>query len=92
MNETFYPASPQHVKRERERARKLKSTSWWKKKIKSSICYLCEKKIPQNRLTMEHLVPLIRGGLSSKNNIVACCKPCNNNKKYHTIVEKRLKK
>jgi 5-methylcytosine-specific restriction endonuclease McrA len=30
---------------------------------------------------MDHVVPLTRGGLSTKNNLVACCKACNTRKK-----------
>ncbi len=31
---------------------------------------------------MDHLVPLVRGGKSSKGNLVPACKDCNNKKKY----------
>ena len=31
---------------------------------------------------MDHLVPLVRGGKSTKGNIVPACKDCNNKKKY----------
>jgi hypothetical protein len=31
---------------------------------------------------MDHVVPLVRGGRSIKNNIVPACKECNNRKKY----------
>jgi len=30
---------------------------------------------------MDHVVPLTRGGRSVKNNLVTCCKECNNRKK-----------
>jgi len=33
-------------------------------------------------LTMDHIVPIIRGGKTAKNNVVTVCKECNNNKKY----------
>lgn len=36
---------------------------------------------------MEHIVPLIRGGKSSKVNIVPACKECNNKKKYLLPIE-----
>ena len=38
-------------------------------------------------LTMDHVVPLIRGGKSTKNNIVPACKECNNVKKHKLPVE-----
>lgn len=90
MNEPFHPAPPEHIKKERERARKLRKTAWWNNKISDGICYICKQKVASEQLTMEHLVPLIRGGLSIKNNIVACCKPCNSSKGWRTIIEKRL--
>ena len=31
---------------------------------------------------MDHLVPLVRGGVSAKSNVVPCCKECNNQKRY----------
>ncbi len=33
-------------------------------------------------LTMDHLIPLSRGGKSKKGNLVPACKECNNKKKY----------
>jgi 5-methylcytosine-specific restriction endonuclease McrA len=31
---------------------------------------------------MDHIVPIIRGGKASKNNVVPACKECNSKKKY----------
>lgn len=31
---------------------------------------------------MDHIVPIIRGGKSVKNNVAVVCKECNNAKKY----------
>ena len=31
---------------------------------------------------MDHLIPLVRGGKSTKGNLVAACKTCNSKKKY----------
>jgi 5-methylcytosine-specific restriction endonuclease McrA len=36
---------------------------------------------------MDHIVPLIRGGKSTKGNLVPACKDCNNKKKYLLPVE-----
>ncbi len=89
---TFYPSDTAHIKKEREKARKLRSTSWWKNKISKQLCYFCKKKFSKTQLTMDHLIPLVRGGKSIKNNIVVSCKSCNSQKKYETIVDQRLKK
>jgi 5-methylcytosine-specific restriction protein A len=36
---------------------------------------------------MDHIVPLIRGGKSTKGNLVPACKDCNNKKKYLLPIE-----
>jgi 5-methylcytosine-specific restriction endonuclease McrA len=43
---------------------------------------LWEPRRALSNLTMDHVVPLIRGGRSIKNNLVPACKECNNKKKY----------
>ncbi len=79
-----------HVKRERAKAREIRSSSWWKQQIGRGVCYLCEKKFALDLLTMEHLIPLSRGGRSTKKNIVVACKQCNSLKKNLTVAELRL--
>jgi 5-methylcytosine-specific restriction endonuclease McrA len=39
------------------------------------------------RLTMDHLVPLGRGGRSARGNVVAACKDCNTRKQSLVPVE-----
>jgi 5-methylcytosine-specific restriction endonuclease McrA len=36
---------------------------------------------------MDHVVPLIRGGKSTKGNTVPACKECNNRKKHMLPIE-----
>lgn len=91
MNKIFPSPEPFHIKRERQKAKKLRFTSWWKQKLDEGVCYFCKKTFSKSKLTMEHLIPLARGGLSIKNNLVVSCKNCNSNKKYKTIIESRLK-
>jgi len=81
-----------HVKREREKARKLKKSQWWQNKLSEGVCYYCHQIFHRDDLTMDHIVPVSRGGKSTKNNIVPCCKDCNNDKKYLTPVEIILNK
>jgi 5-methylcytosine-specific restriction enzyme A len=71
-----------HVKREKSKARALRRTHWWARRIESGVCYYCGREVGRENLTMDHIVPLSRGGKSTKGNIVACCKECNNRKKY----------
>jgi len=45
---------------------------------------------PARDLTMDHVVPVARGGRSVKGNVVASCKPCNTAKKLLTPAERLL--
>ena len=78
---------PKRVKREREKSRELKKTPWWKEKIAKGICHYCEKKFKPKDLTLDHLVPIARGGESSRNNVVPACAECNAKKRLHTPVD-----
>jgi 5-methylcytosine-specific restriction enzyme A len=75
------------IAREKLKARKLRDTSWWRKKCAAGLCNYCGQKIPQGELTMDHIIPLSRGGRSERINIVPACKECNNKKKYLLPVE-----
>jgi 5-methylcytosine-specific restriction endonuclease McrA len=74
--------SDQEVRREKEKARQLRKTAWWARKIQGGICYYCRRQVGAASLTMDHLVPISRGGKSKKGNLVPACKHCNNRKKY----------
>ena len=76
-----------HIKRERERARELRNSDWWKNLLGKGECYYCRQKFAPEDLTMDHIVPVARGGKSTRGNIVPCCKECNNRKKYLTPAE-----
>lgn len=78
----FFAPDAKHVQREKEKAKKLRDSGWWNRKRADGICYYCRCKFKPNELTMDHLIPLSRGGSSTKENIVPCCKECNNRKKY----------
>lgn len=69
------------IKREKAKARELRRSRWWQQKTASGICYFCGEKFPPKELTMDHLVPLSRGGTSRKSNLVPACKECNTRKK-----------
>lgn len=74
-------------KREKEKARALRRTNWWYARVGSGVCHYCRREVGRENLTMDHVVPLSRGGRSTKGNVVACCKGCNNRKKYLLPVE-----
>jgi len=69
------------IKKQRLKARQLKNSKWWRKKKERGICYYCGKKISSGEFTMDHIIPLSKGGKSIKSNIVLACKNCNSNKK-----------
>lgn len=75
------------IKRERRIARELRKSAWWKRKRSEGKCYYCNAKVNPKELTMDHIVPVIRGGRSTKSNIVTACKECNNKKKHMLPIE-----
>lgn len=81
---------PVHVKREREKARELRKTDWWRAKIAAGVCHYCGKKVGAENLTLDHVIPVARGGRSTRGNCVPCCKDCNNRKRYLTPAEQIL--
>ena len=81
---------PAQIAKERAKARELRRTNWWQAQIQKGVCHYCGGKFPPSELTMDHIVPLSRGGHSTKGNIVPCCKACNNSKKYTMPVDEIL--
>lgn len=96
QDDDYFHLNPEHtdskrIKKERDKARELRKTHWWKDRLKAGICHYCQKKTHAKDMTMDHLVPLARGGLSTKNNLVPACKECNAKKKLATPVDEILK-
>lgn len=75
-------ADEEHLRRERAAARELRASQWWKRRRATGICHYCGKKFPPQALTMDHVVPLVRGGRSTKGNVAPACKSCNTSKRY----------
>ncbi len=75
------------IRREKNKARELRKTQWWRRKLDQGICHYCGCRCARGELTMDHVVPLARGGRSSKANLVACCKACNSAKKSRLLSE-----
>jgi 5-methylcytosine-specific restriction endonuclease McrA len=80
-----------HIAGERRKAKMLRKTNWWQQQLAAGICHYCRKKFPPEELTMDHVVPVSRGGRSNKGNIVPCCRQCNSDKKYLTPAEMIMK-
>ena len=54
-------------------------------------CQYCKKRFPSVELTCDHVIPRSQGGLSSWENLVAACGPCNRRKGGRTPSEARMK-
>ncbi len=67
--------------REKDKGRTLRASEWWKRQRAKGICHYCKQSFPASELTMDHIVPLSRGGKSTKGNVVPACKECNTRKK-----------
>jgi len=75
------------LRRERAEARKLRRSVWWRRRLAEGRCHYCGQQVGARALTMDHLVPLSRGGRSTRGNLVPCCGPCNTQKRSLTPVE-----
>jgi 8-oxo-dGTP pyrophosphatase MutT (NUDIX family) len=76
------PVSEEQIRRERQKAREIRKSPWWKRRKAAGVCHYCGALVGAAELTMDHLVPVIRGGRSTRGNLVAACKPCNTEKKH----------
>lgn len=81
MDPYAYQLSEEDIRRERQKARDLKSSQWWKRKCDKGVCGYCGRPVRPKELTMDHIVPIARGGRSIKGNVIAACKACNVAKK-----------
>lgn len=80
MNEDFvygFGIDDSTIRAERRKARELRKTRWWQQKTADGTCHYCHRQVPVKELTMDHVIPLSRGGQSTKGNLVPCCKECN---------------
>ncbi len=87
MDYFIIEVSEQEIKREREKSRELRRSRWWQNRLAQGHCHWCGGTFPANELTMDHVIPLSRGGKASRNNVVPACKECNSNKKYLLPIE-----
>ena len=57
----------------------------------SNRCQYCGRKFPTSELSLDHIVPRSRGGVSSWTNIVCCCIKCNVRKGGRTPAEAHMR-
>ena len=58
-----------------------------------NMCQYCQVVLTAGELTLDHVIPRSRGGLSTWENLVACCHSCNRrkgNQLLHELTEMRL--
>lgn len=83
-----YEVNEQAVKREKAAARELRKSRWWQSKIANQAkCHYCAKSLAKDDCTMDHIVPIVRGGKSTKGNVAIACKECNNRKKDRLVFD-----
>lgn len=83
----MYIPEEEEIRKEKEKARLLRASQWWKRKCAKGICHYCGRHVPARELTMDHIVPVSRGGKSTRGNVVPCCKECNTRKKSRLSME-----
>ena len=66
MNKKIEVGSEESFRKEKAKGRKLRQSQWWKEKISKGICHYCGGRIYPSNLTMDHIVPIARGGKSTK--------------------------
>ena len=76
------PVSEEQIRRERRKARELRRSQWWKRRRAAGLCHYCGRRFAPRELTMDHVLPVIRGGRSSKGNLVPACRECNARKQH----------
>lgn len=87
MKPFAYDLAEADIKRERRLARELRASQWWKRRLAKGVCHYCGRPTPPKALSMDHMVPIARGGRSTKGNLVPACKECNNLKKQMLPME-----
>ena len=85
--EFYFSADEKEIKREKAKARDLRKSQWWQRRCAKGICHYCGIAVKPKELTMDHVVPVSRGGKSTKGNVVAACKECNTKKKQLLPIE-----
>lgn len=56
-----------------------------------NICQFCGKKLPTEKLTLDHVLPRAQGGVNSWENLVCSCYKCNSRKGCQTPEQAKMK-
>lgn len=82
-----FVADDVEINREKEKARQLRASQWWKRRVARGICHYCGGRFSPKELTMDHIVPISKGGKSTRGNVAPCCKECNTKKKSKLLMD-----
>jgi 5-methylcytosine-specific restriction endonuclease McrA len=80
---------------QRYRARQLANANYQisakdMRRLYSSPCFYCGRK--EESMTVDHVIPLIRGGANGIGNLVTACRSCNSSKQHWLLAEFRYRK
>jgi 5-methylcytosine-specific restriction endonuclease McrA len=64
--------------------RKLRSQAYERE---GGNCFYCSEALPIERITLDHIIPLSKGGWTRLDNLVCSCWSCNNKKSNKTAEE-----
>ncbi len=87
MEHFITDVSEQQIRQEKDKAREIRKSRWWSDRLARGTCHYCGGRFTAAELTMDHIVPIVRGGRSTRGNLVPACKDCNNRKKYLLPIE-----
>lgn len=66
------PKTKQDTRRSKSRSKRVNMI-----RRNGNLCHWCKCELTVDTSTIEHVVPIARGGLDNSNNRVLACKPCN---------------
>lgn len=52
-------------------------------------CFYCKKELSEHEISIDHKIPVSRGGTNKLSNLVICCRSCNSKKRNKTEIEYR---
>jgi 5-methylcytosine-specific restriction endonuclease McrA len=62
----------------------LKKKTWFLQAKHRGICQSCQTQTDPSELTLDHIVPLSRGGQNTRGNLRVVCRSCNQKKGMST--------